>query len=157
MVYICDKCIRNDLYPAIVLGRLKLYRHSRTIQNRLKSLENECCSRYISGIMSYICCLCLLVYSVWCTLCCQFLRIVVYGVPYVASFSGSSIFNYPTILSNVYLMCLPPIILICPYLSDKQLLYKRETTLSMKNRIFLFFFFTKVTIAFQFVFAFIQV
>ena len=95
--------------------------------------------------------------SVWCTLCCQFLRIVVYGVPYVASFSGSSIFNYPTILSNVYLMCLPPIILICPYLSDKQLLYKRETTLSMKNRFFFFFFFTKVTIAFQFVFAFIQV
>jgi hypothetical protein len=95
--------------------------------------------------------------SVWCTLCCQFLRIVVYGVPYVASFSGSSIFNYPTILSNVYLMCLPPIILICPYLSDKQLLYKRETTLSMKNRFFFFFFFTKVKIAFQFVFAFIQV
>jgi hypothetical protein len=87
--------------------------------------------------------------SVWCTLCCQFLRIVVYGVPYVASFSGSSIFNYPTILSNVYLMCLPPIILICPYLSDKQLLYKRETTLSMKNRIFLFFCLPKLQLHFN--------
>ena len=51
---------------------------------------------------------CVMFFFVLCTLCCLFLCVVLCfsssGVPYVAFFSGLSIFDCPSVFSNVYLI-----------------------------------------------------
>ena len=87
---------------------------------------------FVGGLMSCLCYLCLFVYSgVQHILCCVFVLFFFVLCTYVASFSGLSIFDCPSIFSNIYLLyihtlycprngCLVPVINMSSSLSNIQ-------------------------------------